>query len=94
MRYLSFTESVDVDVDVELSDLFDEITTEELVKELSRRGKKTQNEKLLTSSALDIVKEHFEYSKSNAKDVITDILCLSHMASTEEIINELKSRIL
>ena len=91
MRYLSFTESVDVDV--ELSDVFDEITTDELVEELSRRGEKTQIEKLPTSSALDIVKEHFEYSKSNAKDVITDILSLSHMTSTEEIINELKSRI-
>lgn len=94
MRYLSFTESVDVDVDVELSDVFDEITTDELIEELSRRDAKQKSGKLHISYALNVVKDYFEHSKSNAKDVITDLLLLPHTASTEEIINELKSRIL
>lgn len=87
--------SVDIyidETDFTTSELIDELIDRNLNEdELKRIMYNLINEKQIYETSIVTVKERMERSSSDARTVLTDLFELSHHASNEQIINELKN---
>lgn len=101
MRY-----TVEMDVDIDVQDAFDELTQKEqrgfineninlasnecLVEEIQKRGLKISKEANY-QELVNGASNKFLIGGMTARDFLTDSLWLTHTASIDEIINNLKS---
>ncbi|MCM1034956.1 MAG: hypothetical protein NC229_08935 [Bacteroides sp.] len=87
--------------DIEITDFFDEeeileaFSDEELQEELTRRKvlQKGENKTIDNDSIVKDVLDIFDSSKDNARIFMCDLLGLSHYETTQEILDELSTRI-
>lgn len=87
--------SVDIyidETDFTTNELIDELIDRNLNEnELKRIMYNLINEKQIYETSIVTVKERMERSSSDARTVLTDLFELSHHASNEQIVNELKN---
>lgn len=85
--------SVDVDIDIEY--YLDEVKTRDLENELSKRkDSQFYKEPIRTFDQLNTAaRAQIEKNKNTARLFLCDILGLTHAVSTDELLTEIKSRI-
>lgn len=86
---------ISVDVDIDIEDYLDEVKTRDLEKELAKRkDSKFFQEPVRTFDQLQTAARYqMEKNKNTARLFLCDILGLTHTVSTDELLTEIKSRI-
>ena len=89
----SITTEVEVDIDIE--DYLDEVDTKYLVAELNKRKdyKKEVGRSVEGEDSISYVKALIEKNKFTARETICDLLGMTYMTSIDDILTEIKSRI-
>lgn len=91
----------EISVNVDIEDYLDEVSTEDLEKELKTRkdsalyyvGKGTKVDNVQFEEALNTVKYRFEQNKNYAREIICDLLGVGYITGMDNIVNELKQRL-
>lgn len=86
---------ISVDVYIDIEDYLDEVKTKDLEKELAKRkDSQFYKEPVRTFEQLHIAaRARLERNKNTAREFLCDILGLTHAVSTDDILTEIKSRI-
>ncbi len=84
------------DIDIEVDEIINEITTKDLVKELYRRNDDSDARKSIIKLISEIhpqksMQDKFDSSPAAALNVLQDLLGMQHTTTKEQIIEQLKN---
>ena len=84
------------DIDVEVDEIINEISTKDLVEELDRRNDDSNARKMITKLISELnpqksVQDKFDSSPTAALNVLQDLLGMQHTATKEQVIEQLKN---
>lgn len=84
-----------IDTDIDIDEYLDEAKTSALEEELAKRkDSRFYKMKVRTLDELhNVARGQLERNKSTAREFLCDILGLTHAVSTDDILTEIKSRI-
>lgn len=84
-----------IDVDIDIDEYLDEAGTNELEEELAKRkDSRFYKLKVRTLDELhNVARDQLERNKNTAREFLCDILGLTHAVSTDDILTEIKNRI-
>lgn len=84
------------DIDIEVDEIINEITTKDLVDELDRRNDDSDARKKIMKLISELnpqksVQDKFDSSPTAALNVLQDLLGMQHTATKEQVIEQLKN---
>lgn len=84
-----------IDVDIDIDEYLNEAKTSALEEELKgRKDSRFYQQKIRTFDDLHrIARAQLEKNRNTAREFLCDILGLTHAVSTDDILNEIKNRI-